>query len=64
MNSNCVCLFRFDLSKLTPAGTGKLTLNLLSNGYTVHKVSDMKTELTAWAVSQVLNHKLLLFINF
>merc|ERR1719354_578795 len=44
---------RFDLSKLTPAGTGKLTLNLLSIGYTVHKVSDMKTELTAWAVSQV-----------
>ena len=45
--------FRFDLTKLTPAGPTKMGLSLLGNGYTVLKIKDGLTGLEAWAVTQV-----------
>ena len=47
---NC---YRFDLTKLTPAGSTKMGLSLLGNGYTVLKMKDGLTGLEAWAVTQV-----------
>jgi len=46
---------RFDLTKLTPAGSTKMGLSLLGNGYTVLKIKDGLTGLEAWAVTQVGN---------